>query len=146
MLTGLAMLLGLGSTAFVISALCLVAFVTSIGMAWKDYGREVLPLRAVTSLPGYIVGKMGIYQQAIRGKVTAHWVGTDRARNRNSGSLGVPDHQPAAGTCTGRDDRALSVSCSRAHPLARVRSNRSSRDCSRFKGKRKFIQTAKHKT
>ena len=80
-LTGVAMLLGLGSTAFVISALCLVAFVTSIGMAWKDYGREILPLRAFTSLPGYIVGKMGIYQQAIRGKVTAHWVGTDRAKS-----------------------------------------------------------------
>jgi cellulose synthase/poly-beta-1,6-N-acetylglucosamine synthase-like glycosyltransferase len=79
--TGLTVIVGVGSIAFVISILCLAAFSMSIGLAWKKYGREVLPLRNFSSLPAYVFSKLGIYRQALRGKMIAHWVGTDRAKS-----------------------------------------------------------------
>jgi glycosyltransferase involved in cell wall biosynthesis len=79
-ITGIAKLLGFGSIAFAISAVCLGLFVVSIGLAWRNYGRDVLPSRSLISIPGYVLAKLGLYRQVIFGKMTADWIGTDRGK------------------------------------------------------------------
>jgi len=80
LITGIAAILGVASTALVISVGCLVGFTIAVLVAWWKYGRDVLPPRAISSLPGYILGKLGLYRKALCGKFTAHWIGTDRAK------------------------------------------------------------------
>jgi cellulose synthase/poly-beta-1,6-N-acetylglucosamine synthase-like glycosyltransferase len=78
LISGAAMLLGFGSGAFIISAACLGCFATSVCLAWRKYGREVMP--SFRWIPGYILSKMGLYRQVLSGKMTAGWIGTDRGR------------------------------------------------------------------
>jgi cellulose synthase/poly-beta-1,6-N-acetylglucosamine synthase-like glycosyltransferase len=77
-MSSLAAALGLGSTALIINAICIAGFVTTVCLAWVKYGRDALPAGAIVLLPGYILGKLGLYRQVLFGKMTAHWIGTDR--------------------------------------------------------------------
>lgn len=77
-ITGVAMLLGFGAGAFIVSAACLGCFATSVCIAWQKYGRGVMP--SLLSIPGYIFAKMGLYRQILSGKMTVGWIGTDRGR------------------------------------------------------------------
>ena len=79
-ITGVAALLGVGSAALIISTACLVGFVTTVGLAWNSYGRDVLPARAISSVPFYILAKLGLYGQILFGKITAQWIRTDRTK------------------------------------------------------------------
>ena len=79
-MTGVAALLGVGSAALIISTACLVGFATTVGLAWNSYGRDVLPARAISSVPLYILAKLGLYGQILFGKMTAQWVRTDRTK------------------------------------------------------------------
>ena len=79
-MTGVAALLGVDSAALIISTACLVGFVTTVGLAWNSYGRDVLPARAISSVPFYILAKLGLYGQILFGKMTAQWIRTDRTK------------------------------------------------------------------
>lgn len=79
-ITGIAALLGIGSAAFMVSTACLIAFATTVGLAWNRYGRDVLPARAISSVPMYVLAKFGLYGQVLFGKMTAQWVRTDRTK------------------------------------------------------------------
>jgi cellulose synthase/poly-beta-1,6-N-acetylglucosamine synthase-like glycosyltransferase len=79
-ITGVAALLGIGSAAFMVSTACLIAFTTTVGLAWNGYGRDVLPARAISSVPMYVLAKLGLYGQVLFGKMTAQWVRTDRTK------------------------------------------------------------------
>ena len=79
--TGAAALLGIGLSAFLISASGVVGFAVAVLLAWAKYGRDILSPRTVLSIPGYIVRKLGLYRQVLIGKMTSHWVGTDRAKS-----------------------------------------------------------------
>ena len=79
-MTGVAALLGVGSSALIISTACLVGFATTVGLAWNSYGRDVLPARAISSVPFYILAKLGLYGQILFGKMTAQWIRTDRTK------------------------------------------------------------------
>ncbi len=79
-ITGIAALLGIGSAAFMVSTACLIAFATTVGLAWNRYGRDVLPARAISSVPMYVLAKLGLYGQVLFGKMTAQWVRTDRTK------------------------------------------------------------------
>ncbi len=79
-ITGIAALLGVGSAALIVSAACLIGFTTTVGLAWNKYGRDVLPARAISSVPLYVLAKLGLYGQVLFGKVTAQWVRTDRTK------------------------------------------------------------------
>ena len=68
------------STALIISTACLVGFATTVGLAWNSYGRDVLPARAISSVPFYILAKLGLYGQILFGKMTAQWIRTDRTK------------------------------------------------------------------
>jgi cellulose synthase/poly-beta-1,6-N-acetylglucosamine synthase-like glycosyltransferase len=72
--------LGFGYTALTVSSICLVCFAAAIGLAWRNYGRDVLSPHAILSIPGYIFGKLGLYWGVLRGKIPAHWIGTDRTK------------------------------------------------------------------
>jgi cellulose synthase/poly-beta-1,6-N-acetylglucosamine synthase-like glycosyltransferase len=79
-ITGVAALLGVGSAALMISTACLVGFAMTVGLAWNSYGRDVLPARAISSVPFYILAKLGLYGQILFGKMTAQWIRTDRTK------------------------------------------------------------------
>ena len=78
-LTGATAALGLSSASFIISAGSLFAFTASVILAWARYGYEVVAPRAILSIPSYALGKLGLYRQVLLGKMTTHWIGTDRA-------------------------------------------------------------------
>ena len=78
--TGCAAALGFGHTALIVSSICIICFAAAVGLAWGNYGRDVLPPRAILSIPGYIFRKLGLYWGVLRGKMPAHWIGTDRAK------------------------------------------------------------------
>ena len=79
-ITGIATALGLAATALIISAACLVGFAIAVGLAWSKYGRDVLPARAILSVPFYVLAKLGLYGQILFGKMTAQWIRTDRKK------------------------------------------------------------------
>lgn len=71
---------GVGFIACVISAISFAGFVAAVFLAWLKYGRDVLPPRAVVSVPGYVFGKVGLYRRILLGKMTSQWIRTDRMR------------------------------------------------------------------
>ncbi|MGO8975274.1 MAG: glycosyltransferase family 2 protein [Steroidobacteraceae bacterium] len=79
-ITGAAAALGLIGSAFVISTACLIGFGTAVFLAWLKCGLDVLPPRAIVSVPYYILGKLGLYRKILFGKMTAQWIGTDRTK------------------------------------------------------------------
>ncbi len=52
-------------------------FVLSVGVAWAAYGREVLPVAALKSVGGYILGKARVYGADGR-KSASRWTRTER--------------------------------------------------------------------
>lgn len=78
--TGFAALLGFGSSAFVVSAVCFSVFGVVVGFAWNWYGREVLPARAMRSVPWYVLAKLELYRQLFAERGTAEWIRTDRSK------------------------------------------------------------------
>jgi len=78
-ITAAAALIGFGLTALIISSACFFCSATAVGLAWNKYGREVLPARAVLSVPLYVLAKLGLYGQVLFGKMTTQWVRADRA-------------------------------------------------------------------
>ncbi len=75
---GLSAVAGLGTAALIISTTCVLAFAISILLAWSKCGRDVLPPRAILSIPGYVLGKLGFYAQILGGRKNAQWIRTDR--------------------------------------------------------------------
>jgi cellulose synthase/poly-beta-1,6-N-acetylglucosamine synthase-like glycosyltransferase len=77
--TGIGALLGFGINAFIVSAVCLASFVGALGFAWDSYGREVLPARAIWSVPSYVFTKLGLYRQLFAQRRTTQWIRTNRS-------------------------------------------------------------------
>jgi cellulose synthase/poly-beta-1,6-N-acetylglucosamine synthase-like glycosyltransferase len=61
-----------------ISTGTLIGFTAPVILAWLVYGRDVLPFRALLSIPVYMFGKFRIYGSALSGKPVATWTRTDR--------------------------------------------------------------------
>jgi len=80
-LTGLAALFGLSSAALIVSVANLLAFSFAVVLAWLKFGRDVLSLDAILTIPGYILGKLGIYRQILFGTSVAKWIRTDRTNS-----------------------------------------------------------------
>jgi cellulose synthase/poly-beta-1,6-N-acetylglucosamine synthase-like glycosyltransferase len=79
-ITGTAALLTRAPAGFIISAAALVGFAIAVACAWVGYGREVLPMRAILSVPTYVLKKFGLYGQLLSGKRQTQWVKTDRTK------------------------------------------------------------------
>jgi len=80
-LAGLSAVLGAGFAALTISAACGVAFATCLAIAWDKFGRDILPARAISSVPFYVLARLGLYGQLLAGRKTAQWIRTDRTKS-----------------------------------------------------------------
>ena len=79
--SALSVLLGFSSTAFIISVVCLMVFMFAVFLAWLKCGRDVLPAAAVLSIVPYVIGKFGLYREALSGRAEAQWNRTDRTKS-----------------------------------------------------------------
>jgi cellulose synthase/poly-beta-1,6-N-acetylglucosamine synthase-like glycosyltransferase len=93
LLDGAAALSGLRSTAFMINAGCIAGFAISVGIAWKRYGRDVLPSRSTLLIPGYIIRKFGIYGQACSGHMSAQWARSADPANCTRTAPEIPERK-----------------------------------------------------
>jgi len=80
LLSAIGALIGLGVVALIMSTVTLAGFVLAVGMAWRCFGREILPASAVASVPLYVLRKFGLYRRVLSGRETTDWVGTDRTK------------------------------------------------------------------
>ena len=78
--TGITVLVGLTSTAFVISVSCLVAIDLAVILAWVLRGRDVLPPKSLALLPSYLVMKLRLYIAAALGERISQWARADRTK------------------------------------------------------------------
>ena len=101
LLDGIAALSGLGTIAFAISAACIAGFAISLSVAWKKYGRDVLPSRSTLLIPAYVIRKLGIYGEACSGKMSAHWNEAERTNWIGADRTHWTPTDPA--NCTGTD-------------------------------------------
>ena len=81
MIAGVAALFGLASTALIVSFANFLAFFFAVSIAWARFGRDVLPPGAILSIPSYVLGKLGMYRQALFGRMTERWIRTDRSNS-----------------------------------------------------------------
>jgi cellulose synthase/poly-beta-1,6-N-acetylglucosamine synthase-like glycosyltransferase len=79
--TAVCALLGLSSSALIVSGAALAAFVLAAFLAWLKCGRDVVPIGTVLSIPLYILGKLGLYRIKMFNKTDPQWVRTDRAES-----------------------------------------------------------------
>jgi cellulose synthase/poly-beta-1,6-N-acetylglucosamine synthase-like glycosyltransferase len=79
-IASLAALVGVSSATLIVSVANFVAFFFAVALAWFKSGRAVLPPRAILSIPGYALGKLGIYAQILFGRVNGRWIRTDRTK------------------------------------------------------------------
>ena len=68
---------GWSALPLIMSALCLAVFAASILVAWQQTFRDQLSLVKLISVPGYIIGKLGIYCRVAIGR-QLEWVRTKR--------------------------------------------------------------------
>jgi cellulose synthase/poly-beta-1,6-N-acetylglucosamine synthase-like glycosyltransferase len=70
----------LSSAALVISTANVLVFATALVLAWVKYGRDILPLRTIGTIPAYILGKFPLYRRVLSGNTVDQWIRTDRAK------------------------------------------------------------------
>lgn len=78
--TLLAALLHLSLVPAAISLASFVALLFATILAWLYCGRDVLPGRAVLSIPMYAFRKLGLYRDLMSGRMDTQWVRTDRKK------------------------------------------------------------------
>jgi cellulose synthase/poly-beta-1,6-N-acetylglucosamine synthase-like glycosyltransferase len=80
--TAVCALHGFSSLALTVSAASLATFVLAAFLAWLIHGRDLVPLRAMISIPFYILGKLGLYRIKLFNKTGAQWIRTDRTKSQ----------------------------------------------------------------
>lgn len=79
-ISGIAAVLGFSSTAMVISVISLLGLAIGVLLSWLNFGRDVLPPRAIWSTVPYAFGKVAFYSRILCGKPGPEWIRTDRRR------------------------------------------------------------------
>ena len=76
---GAAVLAALGgdSSPLFVFVLALGLVAAGVITAWRRFGRAIVSLRDLAGVPGYVVSKLPLYWQAVRGR-QARWVRTER--------------------------------------------------------------------
>jgi cellulose synthase/poly-beta-1,6-N-acetylglucosamine synthase-like glycosyltransferase len=77
---GLAMLVGVSSTAFLISSLSLVALIGGVFLSWLNYGRDILKPSSIFLIIPYVLGKVPLYVQMLFRDLNSEWIRTDRRK------------------------------------------------------------------
>jgi cellulose synthase/poly-beta-1,6-N-acetylglucosamine synthase-like glycosyltransferase len=73
-------LLGLSSTAMLISIASLVGLTGGVFISWLKSGRDILPLRTITAIASYVIAKFPIYRSMISHRSRSEWIRTDRQK------------------------------------------------------------------
>jgi len=55
-------------------------FAFAILLAWRKFGRDILPARVFVSSGPLILRKLRLYGQMLLGRTVAQWVRTDRGK------------------------------------------------------------------
>jgi cellulose synthase/poly-beta-1,6-N-acetylglucosamine synthase-like glycosyltransferase len=79
-LATLAVLFGGSFVAVIIAAANLLVFALAVVLAWLKFGRDVLPVRAFSSIGDLISGRVRLYRRMLLGRTVAQWIRTDRGR------------------------------------------------------------------
>jgi cellulose synthase/poly-beta-1,6-N-acetylglucosamine synthase-like glycosyltransferase len=70
----------LSPAALAISTANFLAFAAALVIAWVKYGRDILPFRAIGTIPAYILGKFPLYRRFLSGNAVDQWIRTDREK------------------------------------------------------------------
>ncbi len=81
-LSALAAAVGLPLAALIISGANISLFAVAIMLAWRNFGREVLPVRILLSIGPLILGKLRLYGRMLMGRTAAQWIRTDRGKSK----------------------------------------------------------------
>ena len=73
-------LFGYSTTALIISAGSLAAFVMAIVLAWWQYGYDLLPPRKMGSVASFIIGKIPLYRRFLIHGSDSQWIRTEREK------------------------------------------------------------------
>jgi cellulose synthase/poly-beta-1,6-N-acetylglucosamine synthase-like glycosyltransferase len=79
--SALATFFGSRPTALIISLVSFLAFAFAVFIAWRKYGRDLLPLRSLLSVIFYILDKLPIYRNLFSGS-RPKWTRTEREKQR----------------------------------------------------------------
>jgi len=75
---GVATLVGISKSAFMISATCLMIVIATTILAWLRYGRDILPFRSWALIASYFAEKLHLYGAALAGQRVSSWIRADR--------------------------------------------------------------------
>jgi cellulose synthase/poly-beta-1,6-N-acetylglucosamine synthase-like glycosyltransferase len=76
----IAALIGVSDIALIVSSTTCLALVLATGLAWLGYGRDVVSLTDVLSIPRYAARKLPLYGQFLAGRTGKKWIRTDRTK------------------------------------------------------------------
>ena len=79
-MSGAGLLLGLSSTAFVVSTISLLGYLVAVSLCWFRYGRDILPLHSIISVFPFLARKLSLYRQVFSCNPSSQWVRTDRRK------------------------------------------------------------------
>ena len=77
-LAGLCAILGLSFAPLIISVATIFGLLAAAVLCWMKFCRDVLPARALLSIPYYVVQKLPFYFDVLAGRKTTRWTRTDR--------------------------------------------------------------------
>lgn len=80
-LTSLAAGLGLSFAPLAIASINLLMLAVAVLLAWFRFGRDILPVRVLSSLGRQVLGKFRIHGEILRGRTAAVWIRTDRQKS-----------------------------------------------------------------
>ena len=88
-ISGLSALFGLSSLALVLGTASLLAYLFAILLCWSRFARDILPLRSIFSVVGYVSDKLPLYLQMLSRRGGSQWIRTDRKTiERSNGPSG----------------------------------------------------------
>jgi cellulose synthase/poly-beta-1,6-N-acetylglucosamine synthase-like glycosyltransferase len=77
---GMAALFVISHGAIFVSIINLAAFTIAVFISWLRYGRDILPVRSISLVFSYAIGKMPFYSKLLCRKSGGQWIRTDRSK------------------------------------------------------------------
>lgn len=78
-LAGLLAFSGGSTVPLFLSVANVASFAFAVFLSWIKFGKDILPIQALSAVAFYVLGKMPLYGRIFSGKSTSKWVRTDRA-------------------------------------------------------------------
>jgi len=78
--SGLGFLVGLSSSALIISAASCSAYAIAVVLSWLKFGRDILPPKSLVSVFSYAIEKLPFYCHMFSKRDSSRWIRTDRGK------------------------------------------------------------------